>query len=182
VAQKRNVRVGQIFVSFKGEGDQNSSVILLAVEHDPPVIPGEVSVDVDLIEVVSVDSTALVQGEHIALTDFAVGVYSSDGLLHFFVSIALPASVVILESSDPLSLSVYEIASGEQLDIAIARMVMLSIGAIVKLKVQNITTLVYIALLFDKSDIFNRRRTHMNHLLLVNQLLNMVLIQRIIFL
>lgn len=152
--EKRDVWIGNIFISREGQIELNCSVVLLAIEVDSPVFPTEGRIHIHLVKVVLIDNSTFRQQEQIPLSDLAVRSNSADRLLHFGISVARPITVSLFASADPLSLPIYKISERDQINCSQSRAISGSIGGIVKLNGQIIHIEMRVTFLFKEGDLF----------------------------
>jgi len=127
------VRISEILVFAHQEGNLDCPIIFLAVKENSPIFPVERSIDVDFIEVVLVRDPILDQSEEISLAYFAVAMHFPDCTLKLGICTATPIGVVLLSSTNPLSLLINEISDWVQYYITQPRDIFLAVGGIVEL-------------------------------------------------
>lgn len=133
VVELGNVRIGEVDDFVELEGNEERSIVLLAVKHYPPVLPIKGVVQVCLVKVVFVKIAAFLKPKDVPLADLPLDSYLPDGILYFWISTATPISIIFLASSDPVTLPIYEIPQRHQIDCSESRVIMASIWTVVEL-------------------------------------------------
>jgi len=104
------VRISEVLVFAHQEGNFDCPIISLAVQENYPIFPVERSIDVDFIEVLFVRDSILGQSEEISLVYLAVAMHFPDCVLKLGICTATPIGVVLLSSTNPLSLLINKIS------------------------------------------------------------------------
>jgi len=132
------MRIGQIDYLIELKRNLDGPVIRLAVKYNSPIMPVKGFVQICLVEIIFAGLARLHQLEHVPLPDFSLNSQFSDSVLDFDVGVSNPVSVVFLAPSNPKSFGINKISQRNQIGVAIPRIIILAIRAVMILDIQFI--------------------------------------------